>query len=146
MINLLKKKRLSLCLIIFSSILYIPVCLANEQNCVILLHGLGRTHHSMSSLGSVFKALLGPAGQALSTSEQVHMLPTKRTYKVSVIAGDAHDLLFSRYFFHEPNDGKVAVSSAYMPGSDEFIIRPVTHTFMMNHALVQEHIFNFLAL
>jgi predicted alpha/beta hydrolase family esterase len=94
----------------------------------------------------LFQAALGPAGQALSTSEQAHTLPTNRAYKVSIIAGNAYYSLLSRYFFHEPNDGKVSVSSAYMPGSDDFIVLPVTHTFMMNHALVQKHMFNFLEL
>lgn len=234
MLRVLKNKLFFL--IILGHFCHIPISVAGEQKCVILLHGLGRTHLSMSSLGSTlkkhnylvvnrdypstkksidsisaqciqpmideciiqhqstqivfithslggiilekylesheipqlthvvmlgppnhgspivdklqkawfFRALLGPAGQALSSSKQGYTLSTKRAYRVGIIAGNIHLTPFSRWFFNEPNDGKVSVSSAYMHGADDFMVLPVTHTFMMNNALVQKNILSFL--
>ena len=224
--------------IILGYFFYIPISIAGEEKCAILLHGLGRTHLSMSLLGStlkkhdyavvnysypstkksidaisaeyiepminecimqhqstdivfithslggivlqkylehheipllthivmlgppnhgspivdklqnvwLFQALLGPSGQALSSSKADYMLSKKRSYRVSIIAGNVHFTPFSSWFFNEPNDGKVSVSSAYMEGADDFIGLPVTHTFMMNHASVQKNILNLLNL
>lgn len=222
-------------LILFVCFYHIPISIASERKCAILLHGLGRTHHSMSSLAStlkkhdywvvnqdypstkksvhaiaeqyiqpmvdectknqakhiifithslggivlqkyledhevkklthivmlsppnhgspivdkfqrywLFRTLLGPATQSLSTTAKGYTLPTNRGYRVGIIAGNANLTLVPKYFFNEPNDGKVSVSSAYMQGTDDFIVLPVNHTFMMNNVLVQNNILNFL--
>ena len=235
MINARINRTLISILMLFVYFYHIQISIASERTCAILLHGLGRTHHSMLSLASalkkhdywvvnqdyhstkksvnviaeqyiqpmvdeciknqtkhivfithslggivlqkylenhgikqlthivmlsppnhgspivdkfqrywLFRTLLGPAIQSLSTTAKGCTLPINRRYRVGIIAGNANLTLAPRYFFNEPNDGKVSVSSSYMQGTDDFIILPVNHTFMMNNALVQKSILNFL--
>ncbi|KTD20095.1 lipase B [Legionella lansingensis] len=209
-------------------------CTASERECVILLHGLGRTHYSMSSLEStlkrqnfivvnedypstrksiedlanqyippmidqclsnhsdhinfvthslggiilreylqnhqipklsrivmlappnhgskladllhnnwIFKFFAGPAGQELTT-EKISIRGTLGPYQIGVIAGNFSLNPFNRLIFHEENDGKVAVSSTRMNTMKDFVILSVSHTFMMDNALVQKQILSFL--
>lgn len=213
-------------------------CEASERQCVILLHGLGRTHHSMSSVefmlkrqnylvvnedypstkksienlanqyiplmvnqclinhshhinfvthsmggivlreylqhheipqlshivmlgppnhGSqladllhndwLFKFVTGPAGQGLTTyktSVPNTLNHLNRQYQLGIIAGNFSLVPFNNFIFHDENDGKVAVSSAKLNTMNDFIVLPVSHTFMMNNSLVQQQILNFL--
>jgi len=52
---------------------------------------------------------------------------------------------FGNLLFHEPNDGKVSVSSAKTKNIKDFILLPFSHTFMMNNSLVEEQVLSFLS-
>lgn len=224
--------------IFFSFLLLVPfVCKAQERQCVILLHGLARSHYAMSSLASslklhnyvvinddypstkkpieeladqyipsmvdkcltyhakhinfvthslggiilqeylqnheipklsriimlgppnhgsqladllhnnwLFKIITGPAGQELTTQKtsipnQLHL---NQQYQIGIIAGNFSLIPFGSFIFHEENDGKVTVSSAKTDKMKDFIVLPVSHTFMMRNSIVQEQILNFL--
>lgn len=223
--------------IILSAIIYfafINSCLATHNDCVILLHGLARTNHSMSklaltlsrhqytvvndnypstkktieelaadyippminqclknhpkhihfvthSLGGIIveeylqhhtltkleyivmlappnhgspladrwhsngmiKQILGPVLAELTTQRKTNLRPPGH-YKIGVIAGSVSLNPISRTFFHEPNDGSVAVSSTKMQKMDDFIVLPVSHTFIMRNDKVIEKILHFL--
>ncbi len=225
-------------LLFWSYILLIPiVCEAAGQQCVILLHGLARSHYSMSALEStlkqhnyivinenypstkksieelantyiqpminkcqkyhpekinfvthslggivlqeylkkheisklsyivmlgppnhgspladllhdnwLFRIITGPAGQELTTNRASvpNKLHLDRKYHVGIIAGDFSFVPFGNIFFHEANDGKVTVSSAQRNNMQDFIVLPVSHTFMMKNLLVKEQILYFL--
>ena len=46
--------------------------------------------------------------------------------------------------FHEENDGKVAISSTRITGMKDFIVLPVSHTFIAQNRLVMEEVAYFL--
>lgn len=224
-------------LIFWVYLLLIPLCEASEQ-CVILLHGLGRTNNSMQTLAEFLKSyryivinqdysstkypikqladkyipkmvdsclnynvssihfvthslggivlreylqsykipqlgrivmlappnhgsqladilqnywlyrfVTGPAGQELTTD--VFSLPNilnrvDSQYEIGIIAGDYNFIPFMKYVFHEANDGKVAVSSTRLDKMRDFIVLPVSHTFIMCNKLVMEQVVFFL--
>ena len=90
----------------------------------------------------LFQVFRGPAGQALTTLEIHFPYPLPSQYEVGIIAGNVSP--FGKLFFDEPNDGKVAVSSTYLDGINDFIVMPVTHTFMMKNKKVMYQILFFL--
>lgn len=94
----------------------------------------------------LFKWITGPAGQELTTlkSSVPNQLHLNHPYQIGVIAGNFNFIPLSRFIFHEDNDGKVAVSSTKITKMTDFIVLPVSHTFMMNNALVQQQILSFL--
>lgn len=231
-------KYLSKFLLFLVAALLLPLsCDAAEKQCVILLHGLGRTHHSMSSIESLlkmnnyivinedypstkesieelannyiplmvnqclayhakhinfvthsmggvvleeylqshkipglsrivmlgppnhgselvdllrnnwlFKYFTGPSGQELTTYKTSipNTLQMNNHYQIGVIAGNSDVIPFNNYIFHESNDGKVTISSTKMKNMSDFIILPVSHTFMMKNASVENQILSFL--
>jgi hypothetical protein len=61
-----------------------------------------------------------------------------------VIAGSrATNPLFARAF-DGPNDGKVSVERAAVPGMRALVAVPCGHTFIMDDATAVQHIFHFL--
>lgn len=95
-----------------------------------------------------FKYFTGPAGQELSTSKNSvpNSLHLKNLYQIGVIAGSSDIIPFSNYIFHEPNDGKVTISSTKMNYMSDFIVLPVSHTFMMKKPVVLKQILSFIRL
>ncbi len=93
----------------------------------------------------LFKVITGPAGQQLTTGKTSipNRLAVSLPYPVGIIAGSFSFFPFAKWFFHEPNDGKVAVSSTQLAKMDDFMVLPVSHTFMMNNALVEAQILHF---
>ncbi len=224
--------------IIFFSLslfVYLPTSNATQSDCVILLHGLGRSHHAMSSiekklkqhhyfvinqdypstrqsintlannaiqpmvnqclakhpqhiffvthsLGGIilgqylethtvpnlsrivmlspphhgspladllhrtwlFQKIMGPAGQELTTRAVYAPQLLNPNVQIGIIAGDFNLIPFSKHFFHDKNDGKVSISSAQLDQMTDFIVLPVSHTFMMNNRLVQQQILAFI--
>ena len=94
----------------------------------------------------LFKVITGPAGQELTTQKKSvpNQLHLEHQYQIGIIAGNFSLIPFGNFIFHEANDGKVTVSSAKTNKMKDFIVLPVSHTFMMTNSLVQEQILNFL--
>lgn len=95
----------------------------------------------------LFRIITGPAGQELTT--QKNSVPNKlhlnNKYQVGIIAGNYSFTPFVNVLFHEENDGKVSVSSTQKDNMKDFIVLPVSHTFMMRNPLVKEQILYFLS-
>lgn len=93
----------------------------------------------------LFKIITGPAGQELTTehSSLPNRLDPFLPYQIGIIAGNFNFFPFAKWFFHEDNDGKVAVSSTQLMSMNDFIVLPVSHTFMMRNAEVEEQILHF---
>ena len=91
----------------------------------------------------IFRFFLGPSLAELTTTKR-HPSMIHGQYKIGIIAGNYHLNPFSNLIFAEPNDGKVAVSSTKLERMDDFIILPVTHTFIMQNAFVEKQILYFL--
>lgn len=93
----------------------------------------------------IYQSIMGPAGQALTTDNiQLNKQSAHTNYQIGIIAGSFNLIPFSTHFFHGKNDGKVAVSSAKTDNMTDFLVLPVSHTFMMNNHLVQQQILAFL--
>lgn len=91
----------------------------------------------------IIKQILGPVLADLTTQRNTSRRPPGH-YKIGVIAGSVSLNPIARGFFHEPNDGSVAVSSTKMQKMDDFIVLPVSHTFIMRNDKVIEKILHFL--
>lgn len=87
--------------------------------------------------------LLGPVVKELTTQKKPIRLRSGQ-YKIGIIAGNSSLNPFAHRIFGEPNDGKVAVSSTRMDQMSDFIVLPVSHTFMMNNTVVLKQILYFL--
>ncbi len=91
----------------------------------------------------VLPFILGPAVTELTTqSDAPHV--AKGNYKIGIIAGNFSMNPMNRLIFHEPNDGKVAVSATRLDEMDDFIVLPVSHTFMMRNLAVEKEVLFFL--
>ncbi|MBP6918133.1 MAG: hypothetical protein KBB94_04400 [Legionellaceae bacterium] len=91
----------------------------------------------------IVQLILGPSIQALTT--QIKESSLKRgPYKIGIIAGSRSLNPFGAFIFDEPNDGIVPVSSTKMKPMNDFIVLPVTHTFMMRNEQVITQILCFL--
>ena len=91
---------------------------------IILLHGMGRTRLSMSWLARQFEL----AG-----------------YEVGVIAGRVSlNPLFSSWI-KGPDDGKVSVARAAMPGCRDLLVIDRSHTFLMRSREVANQALHFIA-
>ncbi|MBX9702794.1 MAG: hypothetical protein K2X39_01445, partial [Silvanigrellaceae bacterium] len=75
------------------------------------------------------KLFLGPSIAELTTKKDDISMRQGR-YKIGIVAGNYNLNPFSKIIFGEPNDGKVPVSSTRMKQMNDFIILPVSHTFI----------------
>lgn len=93
----------------------------------------------------LFKMITGPSGQELTTESTSlpNRLDRHLPYQIGIIAGNVSFFPFSKWFFHEDNDGKVAVSSTQLIGMKDFIILPISHTLIMRSPMVEEQIVHF---
>ncbi|MDF1758318.1 MAG: hypothetical protein P1U74_08485 [Legionellaceae bacterium] len=91
-----------------------------------------------------YKTIMGPSGQELTTYNMSKNTNTSKSYQIGIIAGSYNLSPFSKSLFHEQNDGKVSVSSSKMLGMKDFIVMPVSHSFMMNNSKVKRQILCFL--
>jgi|SRR5215211_1247160 len=87
----------------------------------------------------VYRQLMGECGRNLSSPLFYAELP-KPCVPYTIIAGTAGPRGRWSPFGDEPNDGLVAVSETLIREDDSVILLPVTHTFMMNNALVHQEI------
>lgn len=91
----------------------------------------------------IVQLILGPSIQELTT--QIKESPLKRgPYKIGIIVGNRSFNPLGAFIFDEPNDGIVPVSSTKMKKMNDFIVLPVTHTFMMRNDRVITQILCFL--
>ncbi len=92
-----------------------------------------------------FRWMTGPAGMELGTGPDA--LPNvlgMPDVAIGVIAGDRTlNPVYSR-IIEGPDDGKVSVASTRMPGLQDHMVLPVTHTFMMNDPVVIAEVMEFL--
>jgi hypothetical protein len=85
----------------------------------------------------LFKKILGPAGQQLSTAEDA--LPNRlgpADFELGIITGNISFNPLSLWVLKGPGDGKVAVKRAALPGMQEMLVVPCNHTFIMQSSKV----------
>ena len=93
----------------------------------------------------LFRQINGPAGEELGTSvTSVPMRLGPATFELGIITGDrTTNPLFSAFLPHG-NDGKVSVASAKLDGMKDFLVIPVSHTFIMRNVGVIAQTIRFL--
>ncbi len=93
-----------------------------------------------------YEQIIGPAGMQLGTSDLD--IPRKLgsvDFKLGVIAGTSSISPILSQMLPDPDDGKVSVASTRVDGMSDFIMLPVSHTFMMNNADVIKQVLAFLS-
>lgn len=87
----------------------------------------------------VYRRIMGECGVNLSSPQFYASLPLPQV-PYTIVAGTAGPKGRWSPFGYEPNDGIVAVSETRICDDDPLVLLPVTHTFMMNNAMVHEAI------
>ncbi len=93
-----------------------------------------------------YRWALGPAGQQLGTAADSlpnRLAPVDGT--IGVITGNESWNLILSLIIPGPDDGKVSVERAKLDGMDDFIVLPVTHTFIMHDKETMRQTAHFLA-
>jgi triacylglycerol lipase len=93
----------------------------------------------------LLELVLGPASLRLGTDSA--SFPRRlgpATFELGVITGDASvNPLFS-FWLPGDDDGAVSVQSAWVEGTDDFLVVPYTHTFIMRRDQVIQQVLAFL--
>lgn len=95
----------------------------------------------------ILRAVLGPAGSRMGTDSTD--LPRRlgpARFSLGIITGSRSANSLSSRLIPGPDDGKVGVSQAWVEGTDDFLVVPATHTFIMNRRDVAEATIHFLRL
>lgn len=93
----------------------------------------------------IFRRLNGPAGAELGTSpDSVPMKLGPAPFEVGIITGTRTTNPLMSAFLPHPSDGKVSVASARLEGMTDFLVMPVTHTFIMRNRKAIEQVVRFL--
>lgn len=93
----------------------------------------------------IFKKILGPAGQQLSTADEA--LPQRlgpAEFELGVIAGNLSFNPLSPWLLDDFDDGKVAVRRTMVAGMRDMLVVPCNHTFIMRSPKVIRQTLNFL--
>ena len=93
----------------------------------------------------LFKAINGPAGLQLSTSNE--SLPNslgKANFDLGIITGNQSINLILSSIIEGVDDGKVSVESAKLEGMKDFLVVEATHPFIMKNKIVIEQTKYFL--
>lgn len=95
----------------------------------------------------IYRYVTGPAGQELTTYKMNPFMQLnlhRKRNRIGIIAGCYNFVPFGNYIFNEANDGAVSVSSAKMNRMNDFIVFPVSHSFIMDNTSVEKQILYFL--
>lgn len=114
---------------------------------IVMLSPPNRGSEVADTLGPWFfyRWILGPAGQQLGTAPD--SLPNRMAPvggAIGVITGNESWNLILSMMIPGPDDGKVSVENAKLDGMDDFIVLPVTHTFIMQDAEAMAQTAHFL--
>jgi len=93
----------------------------------------------------LFKKVLGPAGQQLSTAHEA--LPNRlgpAHFDLGIIAGNISCNLLSPWLFEGAGDGKVALGRTLLSGMQDMLVVPCNHTFIMRSRKVIDQTIVFL--
>ncbi|MFK7846858.1 MAG: esterase/lipase family protein [Rhodothermales bacterium] len=115
---------------------------------VVMLGPPNQGSELVDELGGLdlFTWLNGPAGNELATSDTslVQQLPDV-SFGLGIIAGDYSFNPFYSSLIPGDDDGKVSVDRAKIAGMNDFIVMPVSHSFMMKDEDVIRQTLYFLA-
>lgn len=109
-----------------------------ELGRVVMLAPPNQGSEVVDKLGrlTLFKWINGPAGNEMSTDTD--SLPNQlgpANFPVGIIAGDRTiNWINSLFMIPGPNDGKVSIKRAKLPGMSDFIVIHATHPFIMRNS------------